>query len=146
MRTQRYPFYNPIARWGCYFLSLASIAEKVTGRLLTDEQVRMAYIDAVTHASMKNNCFVTDPAYILNLFLGYLDSGKYRAMYIGWWNRDTGLQMFGKWSERDTTHEVIRRECKTGYHFTTVDYDPDPNLNCGPLNGRRLFKIRKEVR
>ncbi len=141
MRTQTFSRYNPIARWGCYFLSLGKIAEDHTGILLKEEQVRQVYIEAVNHAAMKDNCYITDPAHVLNLFLSRLTGGVYRARYIGYWNADTGLKMFGKYKEADITHEVVRREYGNGYHFGLTDWNPDPRLTCGPMNGRRFFRI-----
>jgi hypothetical protein len=142
MNVQTHSGYNPIARWGCYFVSLGKIAEDVTGKLLTDEQVMSVYAESVCSNVMGWNCFIKRPDSVLGLFLYELGERGFLVKYVGWWNADMdSVEMWGQWTEEDVTHEVIRCPTKWGHHFGLHNWNPDPRIQCGSLNGRRLFHV-----
>jgi len=134
--------YNPIGQSGCYFLSLGSIAEKVTGEFLRPKDVNEIYAEVVEFGSMGQNCYVENPELVLLSWLKILGSSA-DPTYIGWWNEDSGAEFWNKWTSADITHEIVRYKTKWGYHFTTPDYDPYPELSREPdITGRRYFNIR----
>jgi len=144
MQKQYNKAYNPIGQSGCYFLSLGAIAEKVTGNLLHPATVNEIYASSVDIDYMSQNCFVKNPDGILLMFLKALDyEDRYDATYIGWWNSDSDAEFWNKWTSDDITEEIIRYKTKWGYHFTTTDYDPYPELTREPdITGRRYFNIK----
>lgn len=144
MKEQRHFGYNPIGRWGCYFVSLGKIAEDVTGEELTDEQVRSVYQEAVNVNAMATNCYMKHPDTVLGLFVYELTGEVWACKYVGWWNADmvgTEPEMFGKYDADDVTHEVIRLTYNTGHHFGLHNWNPEPRLTGGEMTGRRLFQI-----
>lgn len=148
MKYQHDPNYQPIKQWGCYFISLGKIAEDITGKVLSDDQVMHVYADSLNSGAMKWNCFILKPQTVLFLFLHQLGEQGAKAYYIGWWNKDShksGPEMFGTWHPADSTHEVLRYKYGRGYHFRLMDFDPYPELKVKEITGRRLLRVELAV-
>lgn len=148
MKFQHDPSFQPIKRWGCYFISLGKIAEDITGKVLSDEMVMRAYADALNAGAMKWNCFILKPQTVLFLFLYELGERNHKAYYIGWWNKDSrqgSPEMFGRWHSSDATHEVLRYKYGSGYHFRLMDFDPYPEFGVSEITGRRLLRVELAV-
>jgi hypothetical protein len=136
MKDQRE--YDPIGKWGCYFCSLGKIAEDVTGKILTDEQVYNTYIECVISGFMGHNCFVTNPAAVLAAFFEMLDDFRV-VQYVGWWNTD--MKEPKMWKDLKVTHEVHRISTKVGHHFRLPNWDPMGIMGNVTITGKRFFHI-----
>lgn len=133
--------YNPIGRYGCYFISLGAWAEDIADKELPDSYVLQAYGKSVSEGWMDTNCFITDPEAILNLMLKMLGS-EHRVEYIGWWNKDTGVEFWDDNTKDDIQFDILRVSTPFGYHFKTIGFNPDPSIEQGTeINGRRYFKV-----
>jgi hypothetical protein len=135
--------YNPVGMWGCYFCCLGKIAEDVTGKVLTDEQVMEVYRDAVDVGAMGWNCFINQPSGVLRMFFDALELPR-AARYIGWWNIDmktNGPEMFNGHLPTDITHTVTRIKTKFGHHFRLDNYDPMGIIGTVEVTGKRYFRI-----
>jgi len=134
---------NVIRRWGCYFLSLGHIAESETKKRLTAEQIIEVMALSIAHGYLKPNMFVMKPAKILDMYFNILIHPEFEAEYVGWWNLDTGQQM---WSEKKPTHVVYRWNTNGAYHFRPEGFDPYPGLQLIRLSGKRFFAITSKER
>jgi hypothetical protein len=145
MLNQTAKQYNPISRYGCYFLSLGRQAEKIAGKELTPEQVLTVYVAAVCSKQMDTNCYIMAPHTVCNLFLYELANARGEAYhgplveYVGWWNADMVREEM--WKPGEVSFTVKRYRTGYGHHFILDDYNPDPRLTLLGLTGKRFFRV-----
>lgn len=126
-----------IRRYGCLFLSLLEIAERVTGVSLTSH-VEKIYGDLVRDGVMDANCYVRDHAAVINA--GLADSGFF-AKYVGaQYVADIGRDSWGGVDEADFLILQGKTKRYRG-HFFRPEYNPDPTLEIERLWSIRAYKI-----
>ena len=150
MKRQTQYKNETIARYGCYFCCMLRIAELMTKKELTEDEVIALAEKARQTKSwdgenpvMGENCYLYDPATVTNIALEHL--GARRKLEQVAIMRDNEVHRWGefaftKGTEWDFT--VFDWATKNGSHFTLMDYDPDPKCERGL--GRKLvfYKIR----
>jgi hypothetical protein len=134
-----------IGKWGCYFLCILRLAEKILGKLLDPFHF---YILAMQGRYMRANCFLDDPAG----FLGTLLGGRWRVLKAG-----DGLDSAGNkydlplaYKPAEGELEIDRYEVKgeTEGHFVvgdgvTAEWDPygeSQTVKNGILISKRIFR------
>ena len=139
MKLQTDKAFNVISRLGCYFVSLGKKAEIITGKVITVEQVMKVYAEAVCSGLMDWNCYVMKPGKLCSLFIYEMNHNtSVHVKYIGWWNVDTGLDM---WEDVKASFDIVRYRTKYGHHFGLEDWNPDPSLHILSVTGKRFFKV-----
>jgi len=129
---------QPVAFAGCYFCSIGRIAEKISNKVLTAEQIMKVYAEAVCCQVMDWNCYIQKPDTVGNLYL-YELKDPHKIEYVGWWNADSDIEWFGP--HRNYDYEVTRHQFGEIHHFNLSDWDPHPGLDLGPVDGRRFFRV-----
>jgi hypothetical protein len=111
-----------IGEWGCYFLCILRIAEKIIGQLLDPFHF---YLLARAGRYMRENCFLDFPAGLLSAIVG----GSWRVLKAG-----DGLDSAGNAYDLPLSYvlqsgefEIDRLEIegeKDSSHFVLPDFDP----------------------
>lgn len=128
---------NMLKRFGCYFLSLGRIAEQVTGKELTPEQIYRVMAECIHNLDMDGDMFIKDPAKVLETYLDQLGKPK-QVVYAGYWNDDIDREVM--WVPK-YTHVVERWKYGNIFHFKLPDFDPHPGLPLGKMTGKRYLKV-----
>jgi hypothetical protein len=130
-----------IGRWGCYFLCILRLAEKLLGKMLDPFHL---YVLAVQSHYMRENCFLDFPGGLL----GALAGGRWRVLKAG-----DGLDSAGNAYDLPLAYvlqpgelEIDRYEVpgETEGHFIDVDgwdpYGDSRTVRDGRLVSRRIFR------
>jgi hypothetical protein len=135
-----------IGKWGCYFLCILHLAEKMLGKFLDPFHF---YILAVQARYMREVCFLDDPAGLFSSLVG----GRWRVLKAG-----DGLDSAGNAYDLPLAYvlqpgelEIDRYEIKgeaDSSHFVvgdgvTVEWDPygeSRTVRLGHLVSKRIFR------
>lgn len=130
-----------IGKWGCYFLCILRLAEKLLGREL---DVFHCYLLALTCALIRETCFVDRPGELLGMIAG----GSWRVLKAG-----DGLDSAGLPYDLPLTYELrpgeleVERWAVPGAeegHFILPDgwdpYGASATVAHGKLVSRRIFR------
>jgi hypothetical protein len=122
-------------------MCLAEIAERWSKHYPSPEELFNATALAIQHGYCNADLFVKKPGKIIELLGSLFLCPRLRAKYVGWWNEDTGENM---WDDIGFNEVVLRYDFGEIYHFKEGIYDPHPGLELGDLSGKRFFKVWKE--
>lgn len=138
-----------IQRWGCYFMSMIRMAEIISGRTATADEINRTYKTQQAALKMTPKCYLADPERVANFFLRAWGV-KPHIVQIGVRLPDSPAQFWG-WAEKAgrTDWQFTARKVRTslGFHFQlastdgTLLYDPDPSLKTLGLNSLILYQV-----
>jgi len=127
--------FETIGKTGCYFLSIVHVAEKYTGKYIDAYD---AYKAALKGKTMREDCYVLDPAALLRMLTGVAwtvtkEQSDYMAtkgeQEILYFERNDTMQTVG--------HFVV------GDGMGVVSYDPygdSLTVKKGKLHSKRIFR------
>jgi hypothetical protein len=126
--------FEKIGKTGCYFLSIVHLAEKYAGTYIDAYQ---AYRSALVGKTIREDCYVNDPAALLRMLTGVAWTVTKEPMSYKATKGELEVQYF----ERDDT-------LATTGHFVVgdadgVSYDPygdSMTVRKGALKSKRIFR------
>jgi hypothetical protein len=122
-------------RWGCYFICISHIAEKITGETVTAEIVMRTYAEALLSGLIKWTTFVKKPGKLLELFCHNLG---WRVVVKTWWDEHDATDAY--------SYRIIKGRTAYGEHFVCDDSNPDPRIEILEPLTDRYFIIEQKGR
>lgn len=133
MLKQDSDLINPIKKWGCYFISIYNLVEKITGVKQQDHWIVYKLVEALGKGYVDQQTTVLNPGALAEIFgkkLAFL--GKQPADYV---------------TKKDE-HEILMFEKPGHVHFVLGDgkgnvlFDPLTNHDMKPyvLKSKRIFR------
>ena len=126
--------FEKIGKTGCYFLSIVHIAEKYTGKYI---DAYLAYGQALVGKTMRDDCYVTDPAALLRMLTG-----------VAWTVTKEAATYQANKGEQEVLYFERKDTLATTGHFVVggpdgVSHDPygdSMTVRKGVLASKRVFR------
>ncbi len=138
MYRQNDPEVNPINKYGCYYMSMVYLDEKVSGNKYTGNEIVGRWFKNWNEGDMDVETTILDPSGVLEDFSGLLEFvGKKPASY----------------TPGPMEYEILRFVRPDGYvHFVVgdgtgqVEWDPWENSRTvreGKIESKRIFRVKR---
>ena len=125
---------SPIPRYGCYFMSIGHIAERISGKQLRPGVILRVYCEAVIGKLINVSCYVIQPGKLLELFVQNLDK---KVRIETWWTPA------GEMTAKKYDYLIEKWGTPFGTHFVCSDYNPDPTIPLEKILSTRYFRIKR---
>jgi len=138
---------NPqIAKAGCLFITLLTIAQKAAGKRLSKQDVLFMYEHLIKRGHMEDDCYVNDHAAVINEGLVFLKDFNKKAFYVGAFYVDEALAARKPaWGSRKGDYIAAHvRTIRGNGHFRLFTYDPfAPSPKYDRILSLRYYEVKE---
>jgi hypothetical protein len=141
VKTKVFKRYNVMKKWGCLFISLLYLAEQVTGKLFSPQQIKFLYRALNGLNYLRKDMYVYNHEEVIKAGIEVLGHKPSRVIYIG---KEDELHPEKSWmKDLDNNYKLIQILTPNGNgHFKHENFDPyDPPVKMIQLMSRRYYLI-----